>query len=89
MHRQPRRRQGAPRDTGRTSSTTAIARQTTTPSRPTPHHITMATNPSCPTVTFHEPDGEPPDLAASFPPSSLPVTPTFVLCYLFLMPLEH
>jgi hypothetical protein len=49
----------------------------------------MATNPSCPTVTFHEPDGEPPDLAASFPPSSLPVTPTFVLCYLFLMPLEH
>jgi hypothetical protein len=40
-------------------------------------------------VTFHEPDGETTDLAASFSPSSMPVTPAFVLCNLFLMSLEH
>jgi hypothetical protein len=37
----------------------------------------------------HEPDGEPLDQAASFPPCSLPVTLAFMLCYMFLMPLEH
>jgi hypothetical protein len=37
----------------------------------------------------HEPDGEPPDQATSFSPCSLHVMPTFGLCYLFLMPLEH
>jgi hypothetical protein len=45
--------------------------------------------PFLPRCDPHKPDGEPPDQAASSPPYSLPVTPAFVLCYLFLMPLEH
>jgi hypothetical protein len=49
---------------------TPTAIRTTTTSSPAPRRAITATISSCPTVTFHEPDGETTDLAASFSPAA-------------------